>query len=94
MSGTGALRRCSALLGSLVAVVLVVGAVPGWGASVSPWDEPARPVPDMSTWVQDPVWQRAQEAGAGQQQQSVSSPQEVAQSATQFDDLSRSEAHA
>lgn len=94
----GAWRRRLALLGLLVAAVFALAAVPSWGDTSSPWDVPAPPISDSSTWSRDPVWQRAQsqsqslEAAQQSTVSSSSAAQERDRSATQFDDLSRPEA--
>lgn len=94
MVGSGALRSRLVVL-CLLVVVAVVGVAASASGSVesSPWDAPASPVPAMSTWAQDPVWQKAETEGlARPAAQQPSSQEALEQSATQFDDLSRSEA--
>lgn len=96
MAHLRASRRRLALLCCFVIAVVTVTVASASGSSV--WDLPAAPIPDVSTWSQDPVWQQAQveaQAVASAQRAAVSSPSAEAQrdrSMTQFDDLSRSEA--
>jgi hypothetical protein len=95
MARMGVLRRRLVLSCLLIVLGVVAGAASASGSvGSSPWDAAASPIADSSTWASDPVWQRAQAEALAREaaQQAGSTPIARAQSATQFDDLSRSEA--